>query len=521
MRGNRVKYVICTGNHKFYSGGKWVKAEHLKVGQPVGHLFYNNPPSLTEFILGCLLGDGSISKPSQGSRRFSFGHSISQSKYFDFKKQFLGNMFYEVKGFRGGFPGSKENRRGYSITTPIITDIIIGCCEENGIKKITDKWTDKITPFSLAIWYMDDGSCQFLEKQRPRCRFNSQGFSIEENELLVRMLRTRFNIESIVRPNYRGGPLIELSADGTAKLFSLIYPYVPHSMKYKLESVYENIPCVVIPLNDMTHTIADSVVVSISDQLPTTYQRMAEYQYDLTIEDNANYFAHHTLLHNSQLAVGWKNDAPYVQGKNSHLVEFDKRKAYHGVWSWIWDNVTKVEFMKGYLVFGEWLRVQHSLPYDSLPDWFAVFDIWDYKNAKFMNWDSVVEFCHERGLTTVPGLFRGKLKKDDLLRLVEGRKSNFSSSDILDRTRFGLEDRHEIQFSVCNGKTTERFSDGRIFMEGCVVRPLQGPKFQTTKKTTYWTNCAKMVAQEFLDGFEENAHWTSTRMKENRLSSWE
>lgn len=222
----------------------------------------------------------------------------------------------------------------------------------------------------------------------------------------------------------------------------------------------------------------------------------------------------------SQLAVGWKNDKPYIQGKNSHIAEFDKRKAYHGTWSWVWENIAKVEMLKGYLVFGEWLRVQHSLPYDDLPDWFVAFDVWDYENGKFMNWDAVTEFCKRVGFATVPELFRGKLKKEDLPTLVEGRRSQFSSSDILEKTRFNLEDRHEIQFSECKGKTTERFSDGRIFMEGCVVRPLQGPKFQTTKKTTYWTNCAKMVVQEFLDEFEENAHWTSTRMKENRLARW-
>lgn len=84
----------------------------------------------------------------------------------------------------------------------------------------------------------------------------------------------------------------------------------------------------------------------------------------------------------SQMAIGWKHDAPYVQGKNSHIDQSDKRMAYHGVWAWIWENVAKLQKLKGKLVFGEWMRVRHSLEYDLLPDWFIAFDVYDLEKGQ-------------------------------------------------------------------------------------------------------------------------------------------
>jgi len=221
----------------------------------------------------------------------------------------------------------------------------------------------------------------------------------------------------------------------------------------------------------------------------------------------------------SQMAIGWKNGQPYLQGKNSHIPEFDKRKAYYGAWSWAWANISKLEKLSGFLVYGEWARVQHSLPYDDLPDWFLAFDVYDLEKARFLNWDKVVEFAKEVGLTTVPELHRGKVRKDELPFYVTNRKSRFSTSAILEETRFDDGERALIQKRDANGNAG-RFKDGMVFCEGCVIKPLQNPKFDQKKKTVYWTNCGKVITQEFGDCFEDDSHWTSERMRENKLAAW-
>jgi len=222
-------------------------------------------------------------------------------------------------------------------------------------------------------------------------------------------------------------------------------------------------------------------------------------------------------LDGSQMAVGWKGDRPYLQGKASHIPEFDKRKAYHGAWKWVWQNLDNIEKLRGLLVFGEWCRVQHNLPYDSLPDWFIAFDVYDRKAKRFLYYDDAMAICEDIGIATVPEIHRGPVTYQNLPNLVERKKSAFMSATTLQN----IEDRFQIQNRRIKGKGGEeptwvdRFPESLVFMEGCVIRPLERrPAFETRKKTTWWTNCAKFVAQEFLDAFDEDS---SERMRENMV----
>jgi len=213
----------------------------------------------------------------------------------------------------------------------------------------------------------------------------------------------------------------------------------------------------------------------------------------------------------SQMAVGCKgNDGiPYLQGKNSHIGMDDKRKAYYGAWSWAWAHQAMIQKLKGYLAFGEWVRVQHSLPYDELPDWWIGFDVYDLKNKRFLAPLQAIKFLKEIGFATVPVLHVGKIKQQDVLKLVEGRKSNFLSFFDLQKTAFSAEELEQIR--------RERFADGKAFMEGCVIKSKDQPKFSGD----YWSNCGKVVTREFLDCFSEDSHWTSERMRENKLKEWQ
>jgi hypothetical protein len=38
-----------------------------------------------------------------------------------------------------------------------------------------------------------------------------------------------------------------------------------------------------------------------------------------------------------------------------------------------------------YILFGEWLAAQHSIAYDSLPDLFLAFDIYDKEAGRFLS----------------------------------------------------------------------------------------------------------------------------------------
>lgn len=218
----------------------------------------------------------------------------------------------------------------------------------------------------------------------------------------------------------------------------------------------------------------------------------------------------------SLVGVGYKGGMPYLQGKNTHIPQGDKRKAYYGIWSWAWKNLEKIQNLKGYIIFGEWMRVQHNLPYDHLPDWFIGFDVYEIKTKRFFDINSAHDFMEDIGFSHVPIIYEGKVAYEELPDLVQGQKSFFATTTDLFDMRFGEDEIKQIK----HANSGERFEDNKIYMEGCVIKPYHNPKYQIDKKTMWWQNCAKFVSQEFLDEFEEDCHWTSHRMRENKLMEW-
>jgi len=113
-----------------------------------------------EIILGSLLGDGSLKiHKNYRNARFSFRHSIHQKDYFFWKasqlKDVSGENYYWESEDKDGFGGKKL--RYQSMATQELTDLYNLICK-NGRLKIQRRWLNLLTPLSLSIWWMDDGS---------------------------------------------------------------------------------------------------------------------------------------------------------------------------------------------------------------------------------------------------------------------------------------------------------------------------------------------------------------------------
>ncbi len=79
------------------------------------------------------------------------------------------------------------------------------------------------------------------------------------------------------------------------------------------------------------------------------------------------------------------------------------------------------------VLFGEWCVAKHSLEYDTLPDWFLVFDVFDRRAAKFWSADRRNQLVRETGLTTVPEVARGKFTLASLKKLLDTQPSRYRS----------------------------------------------------------------------------------------------
>lgn len=78
------------------------------------------------------------------------------------------------------------------------------------------------------------------------------------------------------------------------------------------------------------------------------------------------------------------------------------------------------------VLFGEWCYAKHSVYYDSLPDWFLAFDIFDKTTACFYSVRRRNSLVYNCGLSIVPELTRGIFAISDLKQLL--KKSELSKS---------------------------------------------------------------------------------------------
>ena len=88
-----------------------------------------------------------------------------------------------------------------------------------------------LTPLSMAVWFMDDGS-----RKSNQCRglyLNTQSFTISEVELLQSVIRRDVGVETSVRQQ-RDGLQIYVPLSFVTDMTAYIYDEVLPSMRYKL-----------------------------------------------------------------------------------------------------------------------------------------------------------------------------------------------------------------------------------------------------------------------------------------------
>jgi hypothetical protein len=183
-----------------------------------------------QMIIGSLLGDGTITK----SGAYSCSHSIKQKAYFDYKMSVLYNLHSNCsQKYAHNYEWLKNKTESLHFTT--------GCNKYlYEMREIYYPYEKKIFPYDhlmknikeegLAYWYCDDGC--FNNKSSRLCTY---GYSHDEQQLMVKLLKEKFNIDSsIYYRRSRNDYFIQLNIEETKKFISMIRPYVVPSMLYKI-----------------------------------------------------------------------------------------------------------------------------------------------------------------------------------------------------------------------------------------------------------------------------------------------
>ena len=190
-----------------------------------------------ELIYGSLLGDGHVAKHHEGvnSCRFVEKHSIKQHEYLLEKVNILRNFISsEVRIIDNSKNKSFSNGLSCEFQTVLHKEFIpfreMFYCY--GYKKIP---YFELKPFSLAIWYFDDGSIDTSRKnQKFVATFHTEDFDHESIEVCQQMLSDFFGIDSFVVCYKKKYNLIRLNSQSTKKLLDIVRTYPMPSMGYKL-----------------------------------------------------------------------------------------------------------------------------------------------------------------------------------------------------------------------------------------------------------------------------------------------
>lgn len=187
-----------------------------------------------EIALGSLLGDAYLRPSGRSKKSFalSFTHGEKQKPYLEWKlsefKNFVLNENFYID--RRSFHGNAPTYSFSTISHPYLAKLH-GLCYGSGKKRVTEEWLEQLTPLSLAVWYMDDGS---VNKRYHTIVLCTNAFSHEEQALLMACLSDRFCVSSILEPRRNGQSVIRINASQSKRFLDLVAPHIPDCMSYKL-----------------------------------------------------------------------------------------------------------------------------------------------------------------------------------------------------------------------------------------------------------------------------------------------
>jgi recombination protein RecA len=290
-----------TANHLVRTPGGWREAGEICVGDRVmlaqTHLLSGEQWQL---ILGSLMGDGNLSVPVRRidhSARFRMGHGAAQSLYLDWKVSLLENIPHSM---------SVNEKASFADFTPLgeLSDLREVVYQGDGKKHLSWDYLKKLTPLSLAIWYMDDGSFTLRSKglqERTRggsgrIEFCVEAMSPGSRDRLIQYLRDTRGLDvKLMARGARKMAVLQFTTAASDKFQKLVAPYVHPSMEYKL-----------LPRHRGKFSVEPEFIEPVSEPAPATVLEIKDRsgypimsRYDIEVEGSHNYLADGVIVHNS------------------------------------------------------------------------------------------------------------------------------------------------------------------------------------------------------------------------------
>ena len=243
------------------------------------HALYNSQQ--LSAIYGSLLGDMCISSKGE----LISNHGEPQREYSEFKANYFGGIV------KKGYSGFRKEYSNICFHGPITEQTKLLREKIYAPSKQIDFLAEKMTPISLAFWYMDDGSLN----TRGGFVIHTEGFDKKQNEVLKDAIFKLFNIKCQVSERKVRNNIcyfLKFKKKEESKFFQIISKYVHPSMRYKLrDDIYEKF--------EKKHF--DYKKIPFSCKKITEIKHLTNKEsclFNLEIEGNHNFIANNSLVHN-------------------------------------------------------------------------------------------------------------------------------------------------------------------------------------------------------------------------------
>ena len=289
----------ATENHLISTPGGWRPAGELVEGdrvlQSASHFLSDQQ---WQVVLGGLMGDGALSPTRSGSSaRFRWGHGMRQSAYGDWKSSLFANI--TVCRSTNAKGAVFHDVQPLSELAELRNAVYVG-----GKKVLSDDYLKQLTPLSLAIWYMDDGTFTIRAKGlQERTRDGSgrseicvAAFDATSRERLRLYLEDTWGISArLALKGARHVPFLIFPKAETAKLHALIAPFVHPSMDYKLLPRFRGRFAIEPVFVEPRQVLTPMRITTITVKPPTR----SMHKFDLEVGGTHNYFVDGVMVHNS------------------------------------------------------------------------------------------------------------------------------------------------------------------------------------------------------------------------------
>jgi hypothetical protein len=349
-----IQVPLCTSDHRFAVVDDplkpeiyWTEAKNLTgkyiVSNKQVNLYNDEQMSV---LVGTLLGDSCISSKSV----ISYGHSEKQKDYAEFKQKILGGDGHIGKVYKTEWGACV----GYTTRVTAQTHKIAEMVRHEGSKKV-ENILHMLNEIGLAFWYMDDGvyaDCSY-KQSRPNARLCTHGFTYDQHLSMVETFKNRFGLEPKIRTQNQNGNeyfFLEFLKDDSETFWKIVSKYIHESMDYKLPSEFRTEP-------ENKHKFnTDRLGYSLHQVVSVVPCARKSALYDITVENNHNFFADGVLIHNciDRLVTNFKPDIVIVEAYWVVPEKFDILSKLHPKVKWVIRNHSALPFLANEGIAMDW-----------------------------------------------------------------------------------------------------------------------------------------------------------------------